>query len=293
MHSHFTRTLEGGPYTLKYKGSMWGYKRFFKRAVLETSDYLKDDCLTINCTIGVVSSVTDCPRLHTVQIPDSDIGLHFAMLLENQEHSDVVFDVAGEKFHAHKLILAARSPNFRAEFLDGLDGENNSLVITDLEPKVFKAMLHFIYTDTLVEDDVLITSGSPVSSVSDTLLAKLLASADKYELDRLRLMCESYLCKYLSVDSFASILALADRHHAAELKVACLKYAAGNLAAVMRSDGFKYLKEYSPSVQSELLKMVAGDDEECSSDSKNLSVRAQVVDGGDSRGRRRVRPRLL
>lgn len=29
VHSHFDRALESGPYTLKYRGSMWGYKRFF------------------------------------------------------------------------------------------------------------------------------------------------------------------------------------------------------------------------------------------------------------------------
>lgn len=29
VHSHFDRALEGGPYTLKYKGSMW-YENFLK-----------------------------------------------------------------------------------------------------------------------------------------------------------------------------------------------------------------------------------------------------------------------
>ncbi|XP_058105824.1 BTB/POZ and MATH domain-containing protein 4-like isoform X3 [Magnolia sinica] len=229
VHSHFDRSLESGPYTLKYRGSMWGYKRFFRRAMLETSDYLKDDCLRINCTVGVVVSAMDCSRLHSIHVPDSDIGTHFGMLLENQEGSDVVFEVCGEKFHAHKLVLAARSPVFRAEFFDGLEGDNHEIVITDLEPKVFKAMLHFIYRDTLIEDEELSVSGSS-SSISDTLVAKLLAVADKYGLDRLRLMCESYLCKDISVNSVAYTLALADAYHATELKAVCLKFAAENLA---------------------------------------------------------------
>ena len=93
-----------------------------------------------------------------------------------------------------------------------------------------QAMLHFIYRDTFIEDDVLVASSSPVSSMSDTLAGKLLAAADKYGLERLRLMCESYLCKDMSVDSVASTLSLADRYHALELKAACLKFAAENLA---------------------------------------------------------------
>lgn len=286
VHSHFDRSLESGPYTLKYRGSMWGYKRFFRRAALETSDYLKDDCLKINCTVGVVVSVMDCPRLHSIQVPESDMGQHFGMLLEKQEGSDVIFDVAGEKIHAHKLVLAARSPIFRTMFFGELDETPGEIVITDFEPKVFKAMLHFIYKDSLEDDDAPVGSGSPGISVTDTLAAKLLAAADKYGLGRLRLMCESYLCKDISVNSVASTLALAERFHAMELKAACLRFAAENLSAVMRSSGFEYLKENCPSLQSELLKIIAGCEEECSSGGKSRSVWAQLSDGGDSNGRR-------
>lgn len=115
-----------------------GYKRFFRRSLLESSDYLKDDSLKINCTVGVVVSATDCPRLHSIHVPGSDIGAQFGMLLENMEGSDVAFDVMGEKFRAHKLVLAARSPLFRSEFFDGLEEDKQEIVVTDLEPKVFK-----------------------------------------------------------------------------------------------------------------------------------------------------------
>jgi hypothetical protein len=58
-------------------------------------------------------------------------------------------------------------------------------------------------------------------------------------------------------------------------------------AAVMRSDGFTYLKENCPSLQSELLKTVAGCEEDCSSEGgKSRSVWAQLSDGCDTNGRR-------
>lgn len=287
IHSHFDRSLESGPYTLKYRGSMWGYKRFFRRAMLETSDYLKDDCLKINCTVGVVVSAIDCSRLHSIQVPDSDIGSHFGTLLENMEGSDVTFNVAGEKFHAHKLVLAARSSVFHLEFFDNSDENEEEIVVNDMEPKVFKAMLHFVYRDSLMEDELLASSSSSSPSVCDSLTAKLLAAADRYDLIRLKRMCESHLCKDISVNSVSKTLALADCYHAAELKAVCLRFAAENLAAVMRSDGFEYLKENSPSLQSELLKTVAGCEEDCSSaGGKSRSVWAQLSDGGDTNGRR-------
>jgi len=236
--------------------------------MLETSDYLKDDCLKINCTVGVVVSATNSSQLNSIQVPESDIGAHFGMLLDNMEGSDVIFNVAGEKFHAHKLVLSARSPFFRSKFFDdGVEEDEQEIAISDLEPVVFKvifipirsnllkaywvricvlvgflclfislcdslqAMLHFIYRDTLTEDvDMATSSSSPVCSVSETLTTKLLAAADRYGMDRLRLMCESHLCKDISVNSVSSILALADGHHATELKAVCLKFAAENLA---------------------------------------------------------------
>lgn len=287
VHSHFDRSLESGPYTLKYRGSMWGYKRFFRRAMLETSDYLKDDCLKINCTVGVVRSTIDCLSLQPIQVPDSDMGSHFGMLLENMEGSDVVFSVSGEKFHAHKLVLAARSPVFRTELFDEMEGDKQEIVVADMEPRVFKAMLHFIYRDSLVEEELEDTSSSSIPSVTDSLTAKLLSAADRYDLTRLRRVCESHLCKDISVNSVSRTLALADLYHATDLKAVCLRFAAENLAAVMQSDGFEYLKENCPSLQSELLKTVAGCDDDCSSGGgKSRSVWAQLSDGGDTNGRR-------
>lgn len=291
VHSHFDRALESGPYTLKYRGSMWGYKRFFRRAVLETSDYLKDDCLKLNCTVGVVVSATERPRLHSIPVPDSDLGLHFGKLLEKQEASDVTFVVDGEKFHAHKLVLAARSPVFKAKFF-GSSEQSNEVVITDMEPMVFKAMLHYIYRDTLPDEEPTSpnSSSSSSSSTTETLTERLLAVAHLYGLRRLRLLCESKLCRSITVNTVATTLALADSYHATDLKGACLKFAAENLSGVMRSKGFEYLKEKCPLLQSELLKTVAGFEDDCSSGGKSRSVWAQLSDGTDINGRR-VRPR--
>ncbi|KAJ1409119.1 TRAF-like [Sesbania bispinosa] len=227
------------------------------------------------------------------KVPDSDIGSHFGMLLENEEGSDVTFSVGGERFHAHKLVLAARSTAFETEFFNGMEEDGSDIVVTDMEPKVFKvalflknALLHFIYKDTLIEDEELYMSRSSfLPSVSETFAAKLLAAAEKYGLPRLKLMCESVICKDISIDSVGYILALADRYHATELKSICLQFFAENLVAVMHSDGYQYLKENCPLLQSELLKTVAGCEEEFSGEGKCRSVWAQFSDGGDTNDR--------
>lgn len=131
-----------------------GYKRFFRRAALETSDFLKDDCLKINCTVGVVVSTMDYSRPYSIHVPESDIGYHFGTLLDTQEGVDVIFSVAGEKFHSHRLVLAARSSFFRSDmfFYHESDEEKNEvdtgneikeIYIDDMEPKVFQVCLYF------------------------------------------------------------------------------------------------------------------------------------------------------
>ncbi|GAB2256545.1 hypothetical protein Droror1_Dr00022604 [Drosera rotundifolia] len=128
--------------------------------------------------------------LHPIQVPESDIGTHFGMLLEGMGGSDVVFNIAGEKFHAHKLVLAARSSAFRMEFFENLDDDKEEIVLTDMEPIVFKAILHFIYSDNLLEGvDFDPSSANCDLPITESLIVKVLEASDKYGLMRLKRLC--------------------------------------------------------------------------------------------------------
>ncbi|KAL0548297.1 hypothetical protein IC582_012745 [Cucumis melo] len=290
VHSHFERRLESGPYTLKYRGSMWGYKRYFKRTLLESSDYLKDDCLSIKCVVGVVKSQTEGPKIYSITPPPSNIGQHFGKLLESGKCADVNFEVNGEIFAAHKLVIAARSPVFRAQLFGPLKDKDTRLIkVEDIEAPVFKALLHFMYWDNLPDMLELVGANSKWAS---TLMAQhLLAAADRYALDRLKLLCEAKLCEDIAINTVATTLALAEQHHCFQLKAACLRFIAmpENLKAVMQSDGFDYLKESCPAVLTELLQYVARVTEHnvLTSGFGNLTF----LDGSDLNGRR-VKQRL-
>ncbi|KAK3193885.1 hypothetical protein Dsin_025195 [Dipteronia sinensis] len=225
VHTHFGRSLESGPYTLKYRGSMWGYKRFFKRTLLEQSDYLKDDCLSVHCCVGVVKSHTEGPKIISIAVPISNIGQQFGQLLESGKRTDVNFEVEGEVFAAHKLVLAARSPVFRAQLFGPMKDQNTQRIkIEDMKSPVFKALLHFIYWDSLPDMEELTGVNSKWAS---TLMSQhLLAAADRYGLERLRLLCEASLCDNVAINTVATTLALAEQHHCFQLKAVCLKFVA-------------------------------------------------------------------
>ncbi|KAG5607504.1 hypothetical protein H5410_028996 [Solanum commersonii] len=280
VHSHFDRALESGPYTLKYRGSMWGYKRFFRRASLETSDYLKDDCLSMHCTVGVVRTRVEGPKNYSVTIPPSDMGQSLKYLLDAELGCDIVFRVGEEAFKGHKLILAARSPVFRAQFF-GLIGnpKTDELEIEDIEPSVFKAMLQYIYSDEL--PDLIEITGSTSTCTSTIVMQHLLAAADRFGLDRLKELCEAKLCEEVNVDTVATTLSLAEQHRCPQLKAICLKFAATNLGVVMQKDGFKHLEESCPVLLSELLETVASVDEKPSLTSSKKRSSSSSIFGLD------------
>ncbi|GJN20930.1 hypothetical protein PR202_gb08368 [Eleusine coracana subsp. coracana] len=83
-----------------------------------------------------------------------DLQRHLGDLLVAGEGADVTFLVAGETFRAHRCVLAARSPVFKAELYGVLRQSAAAAAaelcirIHDMEPQVFSALLQFVYTDS-------------------------------------------------------------------------------------------------------------------------------------------------
>ena len=117
----------------------------------------------------------------------------------------------GVDFEAHKVVLVARSPVFDAMFQANLtEMQSNTLIIEDIEPIVFAEVLRFLYTDEVINLE---------DRTSD-----LLAAADKYMLDLLKLKCEAHLDKKITVENCSKLLLLADLHSAERLKKNCLGF---------------------------------------------------------------------
>lgn len=95
----------------------------------------------MKCTVGVVRSRTEEPKQYSILVPPSDMGQSMKCLLESEIGCDIVFEVGDETFKAHKLVLAARSPVFRAQFF-GLVGNHtiSEIVVEDIDPPIFKVM---------------------------------------------------------------------------------------------------------------------------------------------------------
>ncbi|XP_020083324.1 BTB/POZ and MATH domain-containing protein 1-like isoform X3 [Ananas comosus] len=243
----------GSLYTFDSSGRNWGYGRFFKRAELEESRYLKDDCFAVMCTIHIkMSRVERVPYAHpsaAAAAPPIELHDHLGRLLERGEGADVTFEVGGETFAAHRCVLAARSPVFSAQFFGPLSEKSTQCVkIEDMEAAAFRALLHFIYRDSLPED------GEEPKKASTAMAQHLLAAADRYGLERLKLICEDRLCNSIDADTAATSLALAEQHGCLRLKKVCLEFAVvpENLISMVLTEGFEHLRMSCPSVLEDL-----------------------------------------
>ncbi|VAI92231.1 unnamed protein product [Triticum turgidum subsp. durum] len=242
----------------------------------EASGYVKDDFFTVQCTLDVLKELPDATApLKELHLPSSNLHLQFAQLLQSETGADVTFLVSGESFAAHKLILAARSPVFMAEFFGNMkEKRSQSVEIEDMEAEVFKALLQFIYTDAVpefrqqaeVDAEAVYTDSVPefehqheeVDAEAATVMAQhLLAAADRYGLDRLKLICARELSGGINVDTAATALALAEQHNCPELKARCVDFiirTSATLDAVLATEGFKHLEASCPLVVVDLLK---------------------------------------
>ncbi|KAF8776577.1 hypothetical protein HU200_003296 [Digitaria exilis] len=255
-----SRGVEGHVFSEATK--VYGVREFMAWKDLAKSGCVKDDAFTVICDITVSQDWTkvddeddtggggggaETPAAPRVVVPPSNLREHMNDLLWKKQGADVTIHVGEESFDAHGWLLMARSPVFEAELLatpaskEKLPGGVRRRVeIKGVDPKVFKAMLHFMYTDALPE-----TMEEEEDETVVAMAQGLLAAANRFKLERLKVVCEEILCRHIDVSSVAVTLAVAEENGCHALKAACLEFIArpGNMKKVMETEGFEKTKD--------------------------------------------------
>ncbi|KAF7098972.1 hypothetical protein CFC21_100666 [Triticum aestivum] len=209
----------------------------------------KDNSFTIRCDIVVKNPTWNTSPF--ILVPPPDMPRNISDFLLAGEGTDVVCRVGDETFAAHRCVLAARSTVFRAALFgpmkEGTSSTAAVVQIDDMHAAVFKALLGFIYGDSL-----------PVPTQDENegdLLQHLLVAADRYDIPRLKAMCEKNLCEHIDVSTVATILALADQHRCDGLKQTCYQYprCPANLSAFVATDGFDHLYRSCPALMKDMM----------------------------------------
>ncbi|XP_023336912.1 speckle-type POZ protein A [Eurytemora carolleeae] len=232
------------------QGKDWGFKKFIRRDFLmdDANGLLPDDKLTLFCEVSVVAdSVNIFGQSSAVQfkVPDCRLADDLGGLFENSQFTDVTLSCGGREFNGHKAILAARSQVFQAMFEHDMEEKKSSRVeVKDVEADVMAEMLRFIYTGR--------------TTSLETMADSLLAAADKYALDRLKVMCEEALCNGLTVENVSEVLILADLHSAEQLKAQAIEFInTRHVTDVMETGSWKQMVGSHPHLIAEAFKALA------------------------------------
>jgi speckle-type POZ protein len=194
----------------------WGTGKFVSKADLAASGYLKDDCLLIKCVVNVHKLTED------IIVPPSNLTKDLCSLLDSGFIADLTVRIGSFKaFKVHACVLAARSPVFRAQLCGSMmESRENNIYIDDIDAKVFEALLHYMYKDCLPE------FMEENTEDATNMAQHLLVAADRYAMERLKVICESKLGKALGMDTVGFTLDFAEQYHCEQLKDCCIKYMA-------------------------------------------------------------------
>jgi len=106
--------------------------------------------------VGVVEASLAPPLLLAEKHPLQELQEDYGKLLAETALADVTFAVDGQRFPAHRCVLAARNPYFCGLFKSGTGmseggggAAGKDIVIEGVSAGAFRTLLQFLYTNTL------------------------------------------------------------------------------------------------------------------------------------------------
>ncbi|XP_071033424.1 speckle-type POZ protein B-like [Parasteatoda tepidariorum] len=177
-------------------------------------------------------------KLSNVLTMRDDLVKMFAEL----EHSDVELRAENMSLPAHKFLLSARSPVFRAMFhhQNMLENVSNVVEISDVDPKTLKSFLEFLYTGS-------------VDIIDGESALELLIIADKYQVLSLIDTCSKFALSALSLENACKVLYLSDLLNLKLLRDNAVDFVVKHFNEIFKSCEWSEYIEKNPSLVSEIL----------------------------------------
>jgi len=220
----------------------WGRDKFASASVITNPDYgfIQDDTIIFKVEITVFGDLEILPHNSINHLNNHPPSLIKCLegLLEDQDgvnlHDvEIVFGGAStSRLRAHKCILSARSPVFRAMLrLKMSEATTGLILIPDVDYEVMKEVLHYMYTDRAIEPPLM-----------ENMCEGLFCAAAKYQILGLQMQCEEYLLTQLSIETVVPLLRLGDTYSSTKLKDHALSFMASHAETVLQSREYSELE---------------------------------------------------
>jgi len=237
----------------------------------------------VGCVRVVEASLAPPQRLAPKVQPavQDPLRIDYSKLLGDVELADVTFAVGGQRFPAHRCVLAARSPYFRALFKsgkgmheEGSRAAGEDIVIKDVSAGAFCVLLKFLYAHTLPEQE---DCGEGLA------VGEMARVADRFQASELYAHCVEQFMEGLVVGNVVARLVQAHDSGLAGLQEAAMDYFKANALAFQREslatvDVLQERPELWPVMTKTLVQAVASAGEVALSHAQTTFYAAGVAD---------------
>ena len=151
----------------------------------------------------------------------NDLRLH-------SELCDVVLKIGDREFSAHKVVLSANSPYFRAMFSSNYTEVTQEHVdLHGITPDALEAVIQYFYTSKL--------------HISTGNVQEVLPAACMFQITAVRDACCEFMRRHLGINNCLGVRAFADMHSCPQLQRLAESFAKQHFQEVVRSEEFLQL----------------------------------------------------
>jgi speckle-type POZ protein len=222
-----------------------GSPRFASRNVdFNMSHEIVDHIVTISCEIALLRGVHDKRSSEITFDTCMSMATDFDGMWNENDLTDVIIRCKNKEFKCHKVILAARSPVFKAMFTrDTLEAKSSLVTIEDVNPDVLNEFLKFVY------------SGSVKNM--ESFATELIVNADKYIVPSLINMCAAHLEENINEENGCRVLLLGAMLGIGVLRDFAIEFIVRNgVDKFITTENFKKVVLYSPETFALLIQRV-------------------------------------
>lgn len=235
--------------------SGYGFPKMYSHEQITTKEVLEESgVMDIKAVISFKGKVRNiCHRVDEApEVPSKErVGLDLYTSFEQQEFTDFEIVCEDRNLRCHRVVLAARSPVFRAMLLNDMEESSSAKVQPrDFTSQTMSLLLRFLYTGHLEPDLV------------DKNAEAVFKAADYYEVTNLKQLCEAALMRKVTVGNMLEFLVLADMYKAPDLREATKGLIVANSRELLKKRQWKDKLKDSGHLVFEILEAVIKRDDQ-------------------------------